>query len=550
MNPRRKVAHSTGMFHSIRWRLVASYVLLTLITVVALGSIALWATRKYAQQQEAQYLSANAKAIAQQALPLLGQHPAKTSLSQLARLASFFGDVHVRILNPQRQLLVDSGGLSRSEEFAWFVFPSGIGSWSLDELGAGWVLGLIPEDRSIRRFDPGSLDIPFMNMLPPGTEITIITRSSEPWGSLFQFQNQPDSAGQAENSQPENLKRSPQVLTYPIQDGREVLGYVELSSTRDFSSEALGTARRGIVLAGSFAVLLAGGIGLWMGGRLSKPVVRLTEKSRQMSAGDLAVRAEVDSQDEIGELAAQFNQMAGQLQTSFDQLSMERDSLRRFITDASHELRTPITALKNFNDLLIQGADRDDQVRDEFLAESQLQIKRLEWITRNLLDLSRLDAGLVSLEISEQDGLSLVETVYSSFKPVADQGSIDLKIHPAANQPEQPIILKCDRARLEIALGNLVDNALKYTPQGGSVELGVTKSGELIRFWVEDNGSEIPSEDLPHLFERFYRGSNQKSDGSGLGLAIVYSIVQAHRGKVMAQNLLGGRVRFQIELPA
>ena len=550
MNPRQKVAHSTGMFHSIRWRLVSSYVLLTLITVVALGTIALWATRKYAQQQEAQYLSANAKAVAQQALPLLGQSPAKTALSQLARLASFFGDVHVRILDSQGQLLVDSGELARREEFAWFVFPSGVSGWSPDKLDEGWVLGYIPESRSIHRLDPGSLDIPFMDMLPPGTEITIITRSSEPWGSLFQFQQQADSAGQADNNQPGNPKRSTQVLTYPIQDGKDVLGYIELSSARDFSTEALDTARRGIILAGGFAVLLAGGIGLWMGGRLSKPVVRLTEKSRQMSAGDLAVRADVDSQDEIGELAAQFNQMAGQLQTSFDQLSKERDSLRRFITDASHELRTPITALKNFNDLLIQGADRDDQVRDEFLAESQLQIKRLEWITHNLLDLSRLDAGLVPLETSEQDGLSLLETVYSSFKPVADQSNIDLKIHSAASQPDQPVTFEGDRARLEIALGNLVDNALKYTPQGGSVELGFEKAGELIHFWVEDNGPDIPTQDLPHIFERFYRGSNQKSDGSGLGLAIVHSIVKAHKGVVMAQNLPGGGVRFQIELPA
>ncbi len=100
------------MFHSIRWRLVASYVLLTLITVVALGFVALWATRKYAQQQEARYLSANANAVAQQALPLLGPHPAMTALAQVARLASFFGDVHVRILDSQHQVLVDSGDLT------------------------------------------------------------------------------------------------------------------------------------------------------------------------------------------------------------------------------------------------------------------------------------------------------------------------------------------------------------------------------------------------------------------------------------------------------
>jgi signal transduction histidine kinase len=111
------------------------------------------------------------------------------------------------------------------------------------------------------------------------------------------------------------------------------------------------------------------------------------------------------------------------------------------------------------------------------------------------------------------------------------------------------MMIKCDRARLEIALGNLLENALKFTPQGGYVELGVEKTGARIIFWVEDNGPEIPPEDLPHIFERFYRGSNQQFTGSGLGLAIVHSIVQAHNGSVAAHNLPGGGVRFQIELP-
>ncbi len=214
-----------------------------------------------------------------------------------------------------------------------------MGGWSSDGLGKGWVLGLIPESRSRYKLDPGSLNIPFMNMLPPGTEVTIITRSSEPWGSLFQFQTTSRLRPPiCYNSQAENTTRSSQVLTYPIQDGGEVMGYVELSSARDFSSEAQNTARRGIILAGGFAVLLAGGIGLWMGGRLSKPVVRLTEKSRQMSSGDLAVRAEVDSQDEIGVLAAQFNQMAGQLQ---DQLST---SYRQSATRCGISLATLLTS--------------------------------------------------------------------------------------------------------------------------------------------------------------------------------------------------------------
>lgn len=530
------------MLHSIRWRLVASYVLLTLITVVVLGSIALWATREYAQQQEARYLSDNAKVVAQQALPLLGQRPTKSSLTQLVRLASFFGDVHVRILNAQKQVLVDSGQPSIPEEFAWFVFPPDRDVLNPFGQDAGWVLGLIPDTQSLRK-----LDIPFLDLLPPGTEVTIITRSSNPWGSLFEFQAQSETDNQAQESIAEPLGRSTQVITYPIQDGDRIFGYVEMSSNRDFSSEALATARRGIVLAGGFAVLLAGAIGFWMGGRLSKPVVRLTEKTRQMSAGNLSVRADVGNKDEIGELAVQFNQMAGQLQTSFDQLSKERDSLRRFISDASHELRTPITALKNFNDLLIQGADQNEDVREEFLVESRVQIQRLERITRNLLDLSRMDAGLVDLECRQLDGFELVQSVFASFKSIAYQHNIELQISPLSTQPAS---LEGDRLRLEIALSNIVDNALKNTPEGGSVDLGIEQKAESVLFWVEDNGPGIAIDDLPHIFERFYRGRNQQYSGNGLGLAIAQSIVHAHGGTLTAQNLPDGGARFQIEIPS
>jgi signal transduction histidine kinase len=533
-----------AMLHSIRWRLVASYVLLTLITVVALGSVALWATRRFASQQEISYLRSNAEAIARQALPFMGARPTTSALYQLARLASFFGDARVRILDENMQPLADSGGAAKAEEFAWFILPSGRPGF---DSGDGWVFGLIPRSEPVNRLDLKNLTLPLLELLPDGTEITIITRSAEPWGSLFQFGEDviltdPNLAVEQKSPQ-----RAAQVFTHSIQDGDRLVGFVELSSERDFSSSTLATARRGIILAGTFAVIVAGVIGLWMGGRLSKPILQLTDNSRQMSSGNLSVRAKVESRDEIGELAAQFNQMAGQLQASFDQLSAERDTLRRFISDASHELRTPITALKNFNALLIQGADQDPKIRAEFLGESRQQIERLEWITRNLLDLSRLDAGLVPFEISEHEGPGIVQAVLTTFKPLADQLGIELTTPHLV--PGQAATVRCDRARMEIALSNLLDNALKYSPPGSQVKAGFDQTNEGSQFWVEDQGDGIPAEDLPHIFERFYRGSNHRSTGSGLGLAIVQSIAQAHQGSVRAENLPGKGARFTITLP-
>jgi signal transduction histidine kinase len=170
----------------------------------------------------------------------------------------------------------------------------------------------------------------------------------------------------------------------------------------------------------------------------------------------------------------------------------------------------------------------------------------LEWVTANLLDLSRLDAGLVELDLENQDAAELLASVATGFKAMAQGRGITLALE---SSPGEHLRFRCDRARIELALSNLVDNALKFTPSGGRVSLGARTVGSKVQLWVRDSGVGIDPDVQPRIFERFYRDRHTKGDGSGLGLAIVQSIAQAHGGQVFVQSEPGAGSLFFIELP-
>jgi signal transduction histidine kinase len=320
---------------------------------------------------------------------------------------------------------------------------------------------------------------------------------------------------------------------------------VELSGSFDYGQQTLSTARRAFVLAGIGAALLALLAGLLVSRSLSRPLTSLAAAAGQMSAGDLSVRAPVQGKDEIGQLGRQLNQLAERLEGSFAELAAERDSLRRFIADASHELRTPITALKSFNELMQGAAAGDAAARAEFLAESAGQIRRLEWITGNLLDLSRLEGGLIDLDLRDQDVGELLDSAAAAFKFSAQEKGVALVVQT----PTEPLACRCDRPRLEMALANLLDNALKFTPAGGQVQLSAQRAEGSVQIVVEDTGIGVLAGDAPRIFERFYRGANSGNGGSGLGLAIVQGIVQAHGGAVSVASQPGQGSRFVVEVP-
>jgi len=552
------------MFHSIRWRLILSYTALTLLTVVLVGTLALALLRRYAVRRADQSLRANAHAIAAQTRPLLvGPRAHLADLKQLAVTAAFLGNVRVRILDGNSRLLVDSDEITPEAGASLSLRPHSLFIPSPD---GGLIFAMPPLGRRGRM--PGDMEGIILPSEDGTTGAITVHRFPSMFGNRLEFghadaiHSQPPGAATRptpghrplwdliydKDETLDPLPVSDLAVRVPIGNPAKPAGYVELSGGPDRVAGSLRSVRRSFVAAGMFVGLLAMIVGLLVSRGLTAPILSLGDAARRMGEGDLSTRAPVQSSDEIGQVAAQFNRMAERLQASFAALETERDALRRFVADASHELRTPITALKSFNELLSGPAANDPAAQAEFLAESAVQIERLHWITTNLLDLSRLDGQLAQMNLADHDVGDLLDEAVAPLRSRAAEKGIELRLHP----PRTPLTLACDRVRTVLALSNLLDNGLKYCVAGDRVEIGAEEDSGAVRLWVADTGPGIDEAEQSRIFERFYRGrrctdDGQELPGSGLGLSIVASVVHAHGWTVHVQSTPGEGARFVID---
>jgi signal transduction histidine kinase len=524
------------MVKSLRWRLASSYMLVTLLTATVIGGAAYVLMRQYVDSQEKASLESNAQSVVTQARSLLWPVVRQSDLQSLVTMSSYMGNMRVRVLDLEKQALADSGNTGRADQFLW-VLPSGSG------MGGGMPMGehmtfILPMHEPDQQLSEN--DIYDLYGLSPDMSFWVVRRETYPWGSRIEFRPG------LERIAVESQTKGGQVVLVPISESGVKLGYVEVIGDPGFGNETLNTTARVIAIATAGAVLISGGVGLFIAQRVTRPVNHLAEVTTAMSEGDLSIRAPELGKDEIGRLGQGFNKMADSLESSFKALENERDTLRRFVDDASHELRTPITALMNFLELLSGKAKRNKKSSDELLRESLAQVQRLEWITNNLLKLSRFDANIVPIDRQPVKVSDLLEAALSPFKTIASEKAVDLKLTP----PHDDFKVSLDRTLILLALSNLLDNAFKFTSQGsGSIELGGEREGGHLRLWVTDNGSGIPPEDLPRVFDRFYRGKNAGKEGSGLGLAIVKSIAEIQGGSVSVESVLGESATFTLRLP-
>ncbi|MDY0339943.1 MAG: ATP-binding protein [Coriobacteriia bacterium] len=331
---------------------------------------------------------------------------------------------------------------------------------------------------------------------------------------------------------------SDEELTLPLGPaGSSMLLQAKIAGGPDAGAGLITSIAWAWAIAGSLAVVIAALFGYILAGRVSAPIAELTRASGEMAAGDLSVRATVKGDTEVQQLASAFNEMAEGIEDTFD-------SLRRFTGDAAHEIGTPLTALQA--DLeLAQDASGETHVR-ELLERSLGHSERVGKLTRDLLALSRLESVGAVAEQQRVDLKALAEAAVDSASSRAERAGVNLTV-PLSGEDVQTL---GDPLALSRALGNLVDNALKFTPAGGKVEVSVGREGNSALLRVADTGLGIAEKDMSLIFERFHRARSAAAiPGSGLGLAIVKAIVDAHRGEITVSSDEAGTV-FEIRLPA
>jgi signal transduction histidine kinase len=563
------------MFKSIRGQLALSYAGMTLLVIVALGGISLVTVRNYYAGRELDYLRGNAMVISSVVASMMAEDiPVEGRQAQLENLA-FLSQTRLRIYNSEENLLMDSGSWQTADVVVGVAPLPSFGMTVSNEASDGpqtfqrlIVIGnqvqasagpqMLNTDGNITAQPSGPDQI-------LSTEGSVYVEHSVPADGNVQAQ--PQSAGADENiltRSPENVtffstlpvagsmygfnynveisnaQRSSQTFSVPITDPTSGvnLGFLELSQGPAYGLDIVKSVARSLAIAGAAAVLLAVAAGYWISRRISAPVVQLTAATTRMREGDLAVRAKgAAGLNELGSLAHSFNQMAERMEGTIT-------ALRHFVSDAAHELQTPLTALRTNLELAL--SENSTALRSTYLERSQELGERLQRLVSGLLDLSRLESAngrgefqrLSLLEVARQ-----VSEVYASRAEQSGQSFILDLPETLPSVPGSPL-------QLQQAIGNLLDNAVKFTPPGGEIRLGADSTDGEVRLWVQDTGIGIPSEDLELLFSRFHRSRNASAyPGSGLGLAIVKAIVCAHGGSVQAENLVGGGARFEITLP-
>jgi heavy metal sensor kinase len=330
------------------------------------------------------------------------------------------------------------------------------------------------------------------------------------------------------------------LISVPVRHGGTLVNIVRVGTSLQPLEETLHRLLIILLITMPLALLASLGGGWFLAGRALRPVGAITQAAERIAGGDLTQRLSVSTaQDEIGRLAATFNAMIGRLEASFRQI-------RQFTSDASHELRTPLTVLKGETELALRRPRSADDYR-RVLESSLEEIDRMSRIVDELLFLSRADLG----EIKMESRPVRLDQLFDDLKRQAEVLGHEQSVQIVTGMIE-PATVAGDDMRLRELVLNLLDNAIKYSPPGGRVEMSVVTQDGTARLSVSDQGIGVSLEEQAHIFDRFYRTDAARAHtkkGTGLGLAICQWIVDAHHGTIEVHSEPGKGSTFTVILP-
>ena len=350
----------------------------------------------------------------------------------------------------------------------------------------------------------------------------------------------------------------------PLKPGQRPL-FVALTTTPGWGIQVfLRELSPGFLLAGGIAFLVSILLALLIARSIARPLQRIAAAAEEIARGNYDLELNITSPDEVRRLATSFNRMARQVKAS-------RQAQRDFVANVSHELKTPLTSIKGFAQAILDGTARDEAAQRRAAEIIGDEADRMSRLVDALLDLARLESGQVEMAREPVDLAEVLRRCVEGFALRAEEGGVDLRLEV----PALPPVLG-DRDRLAQVFTNLIDNALKHTPSGGTIwvrgcglrvrkgkaeystpiahrlTLPQVADGEWVAVEVADTGEGIPPEDLPRIFERFYqvdKSRARKGSGTGLGLAIAKEIVEAHGGRIGVESVVGLGTRFTVLLP-
>jgi len=340
----------------------------------------------------------------------------------------------------------------------------------------------------------------------------------------------------------ERVKEEQLARGLPIQPKGQTVAFLIIEGP----GERIGMVERSFLRRVNLSVILAGVLGvviaLLLGGllfvQITRPLGRLRDAARKLAQGELSQRVEVDSGDEIGELAQAFNEMARSLQRV--------EELRKnMVADIAHELRTPLAVIRGHLEALQDGVFAPTEENIGVIHEETLLLARL---VDDLRDLALADAGQLEIERGPVDLAALISKVVTGVRTRASEKDVLLVEEVPERLPE----VRADAQRIAQVVSNLLSNGITYTPSGGKVTVAAKEVDGWVEVRVADTGPGIPPEEMPYLFERFYRSDRSRSraqGGSGLGLAIAKQLVEAHGGRIWAESEVGRGAIFVFTLP-